>query len=103
MRRERLHLLVRWTLITASLSVLLFLAAGTTQVASIRRYLMVFSALLLITMLAVDPRLAKEPPSGSPFDVNEQVEGVSDVALDRPIGKLDVALQHTAREAADCL
>jgi protein-S-isoprenylcysteine O-methyltransferase Ste14 len=60
MKRESLPLLVRWALITTSHSVLLFLAAGTTQVTSIRRYLMVFSALLLITMLAVDPRLAKE-------------------------------------------
>jgi hypothetical protein len=59
-RRERLHLLARWALITASLSALLFLAAGTTHITSIRRYLLVFSALLLATMLAVDPRLAKE-------------------------------------------
>ena len=60
MRRERLHLLARWALITASLSALLFLAAGTTHITSIRRYLLVFSALLLTTMLAVDPQLAKE-------------------------------------------
>jgi len=59
-RRERLHLLARWALITASLSALLFLAAGTTHITSIRRYLLVFSALLLATMLAVDPQLAKE-------------------------------------------
>jgi protein-S-isoprenylcysteine O-methyltransferase Ste14 len=38
----------------------LFLAAGTTHITSIRRYLLVFSALLLATMLAVDPQLAKE-------------------------------------------
>ena len=60
MRRERLHLLARWALITASLSALLFLAAGTTHITSIRLYLLVFSALLLATMLAVDPQLAKE-------------------------------------------
>jgi protein-S-isoprenylcysteine O-methyltransferase Ste14 len=59
-KRERLHLIARWALITASLSALLFLAAGTTHVTSIRRYLLVFSALLLGTMLTVDPRLAKE-------------------------------------------
>lgn len=60
MKRELLHVIARWALITASLSVLLFLAAGTTHVPSIRRYLVVFSALLLATMLAVDPQLAKE-------------------------------------------
>ena len=60
MTRERLHLLARWALITASLSALLFLAAGTTHITSIRRYLLVFSAQLLATMLAVDPQLAKE-------------------------------------------
>ena len=60
MKGERLHLLARWALITTSLSALLFLAAGTTHVTSIRRYLLVFSALLLATMLAVDPQLAKE-------------------------------------------
>ncbi len=60
MRREHLHLLARWALITASLSALLFLAAGTTHITSIRRYLLVFSALLVATMLAVDPHLAKE-------------------------------------------
>lgn len=60
MKPERLHLLARWALITASLSVLLFLVAGTTHVTSIRRYLAVSSALLLVTMLAIDPHLAKE-------------------------------------------
>ena len=60
MKRERLQLLARWALITASLSALLLLASGTTHIPSIRRYLVVFSALLLVTMLAVDPHLAKE-------------------------------------------
>jgi protein-S-isoprenylcysteine O-methyltransferase Ste14 len=53
-------LLARWAAITASISALLFLAAGTTHVVSIRCYLGVYSALLLVTMLAVDPRLAGE-------------------------------------------
>jgi protein-S-isoprenylcysteine O-methyltransferase Ste14 len=60
MKRDSMRLLARWALITASLSALLFLAAGTTHVTSIHRYLVVFSALLLVTMLAVDPQLAKE-------------------------------------------
>src|SRR5712692_1862496 len=55
-----LRLLARWALITASLSALLFLTAGTTQVLSIRRYLATFSSLLLVTMLSVHPRLAQE-------------------------------------------
>ena len=60
MKRQPVRLLIRWTAITASLSVLLFLAAGSTHVGSIRRYLVVNSALLMVTMLAVDPRLAEE-------------------------------------------
>ncbi len=60
MKRQSLSLLARWALITTSLSVLLFLAAGTTHLASLRRYLATFSTLLLVTMLAVDPRLAQE-------------------------------------------
>jgi protein-S-isoprenylcysteine O-methyltransferase Ste14 len=59
-QREHLHLLARWAVITALLSALLFLAAGTTHVTSIRRYLLVFSALLLVTMVAVDPCLTDE-------------------------------------------
>lgn len=60
MKREYPNLLGRWALITVSLSALLFFAAGTTHVTSIRCYLLVSSTLLLITMLAVDPQLAKE-------------------------------------------
>ena len=60
MKRDPLRLLARWALITALLSALLFLAAGTAHALSIRRYLIVFSSLLLITMFAVDPQLAKE-------------------------------------------
>jgi protein-S-isoprenylcysteine O-methyltransferase Ste14 len=60
MKRGHLRLLIRWVLITASLSATLFLAAGTTHIASIRYYLATFSALLLVTMFSVDPRLAQE-------------------------------------------
>jgi protein-S-isoprenylcysteine O-methyltransferase Ste14 len=60
MKRDSLRLIARWALISGLLSALLFSAAGTTHVPSIRRYLVVFSALLLVTMLAVDPQLAKE-------------------------------------------
>ena len=60
MKPGHLRLLVRWVLITASLSATLFLAAGTTHIASIRYYLATFSALLLVSMFSVDPRLAQE-------------------------------------------
>jgi len=60
MKRQPLRLLPRWALITASLSGLLFLAAGTSHIASLRAYLALFSAWLLVTMLAVDPQLARE-------------------------------------------
>lgn len=70
MMREHLHLLVRWALITVSLSALLFLASGTTHVTSIRRYLAVSSVLLLATMFSVDSRLAHERahPRGTSTD-----------------------------------
>jgi protein-S-isoprenylcysteine O-methyltransferase Ste14 len=60
MKRQPFRLLLRWGLITTSLSALLFLVAGTSRITSLRAYLEVFSAWLLVTMLAVDPRLARE-------------------------------------------
>ena len=60
MKRQPFRLLLRWGLITTSLSGLLFLAAGTSQIASLQAYLALFSAWLLVTMLAVDPQLARE-------------------------------------------
>ncbi len=60
MKRQPFRLLLRWGLITTSLSGLLFVAAGTSHIASLRAYLALFSAWLLVTMLAVDPRLARE-------------------------------------------
>ncbi len=60
MRTRILGLLARWALITASIAALLFLSAGTVRIASIRNYLVAFSFLLLVTMLAVDPSLAQE-------------------------------------------
>lgn len=50
----------RWAAISGALSMLLFIAAGTTHLASLRAYLTAFSLLLLVTMLAVDPSLACE-------------------------------------------
>ena len=52
--------LSRWTAISAALSIILFVAAGTTRLSSLRAYLATFSLVLLVTMLAVDPQLACE-------------------------------------------
>jgi protein-S-isoprenylcysteine O-methyltransferase Ste14 len=55
-----LKLFVRWATLTFSISLALFLLAGTMQIPSLRNYLVTFSALLLATMLGIDPGLAKE-------------------------------------------
>lgn len=55
-----IRVLRRWTLILAMLAILLFAAAGTTRIASIRAYLVAYAGFLLIAMSAVDPRLARE-------------------------------------------
>jgi len=50
----------RWGITTTLLSTLLFSAAGSTKIPSLRAYLIAYSLVLLITMLAVDPQLARE-------------------------------------------
>jgi protein-S-isoprenylcysteine O-methyltransferase Ste14 len=55
-----LRMLGRWVILTFSLAVLLFLAAGTTQELMLWAYLSLFSVLLLTTMLVVNPDLAEE-------------------------------------------
>jgi protein-S-isoprenylcysteine O-methyltransferase Ste14 len=50
----------RWAAIPTALSVLLFLAAVTTRLPSLRAYPAAFSLVLTATMLTVDPRLARE-------------------------------------------
>ena len=54
------RILVRWAVLTILLAGGLFLAAGTTQIPMLRAYPAVFSALLLVTILAVSPELAQE-------------------------------------------
>ena len=54
------RLLTRWALTTTSIAALLLLSAETVRIPSIRNYLVAFSLLLLLTMLAVDPSLAQE-------------------------------------------
>ena len=55
-----IRVLRRWALIWTMLAVLLFAAAGTTHIASIRAYLVAYASFLLIAMSSVDPRLARE-------------------------------------------
>lgn len=50
----------RWAAISTTFSALLFLAAGTTRLTSLRVYLATFSLALLVTMLTVDTELARE-------------------------------------------
>ena len=61
-----IRVLRRWALILAMLAVLLFSAAGTTRIASIRAYLVAYAGFLLVAMSAVDPRLARERTSPGP-------------------------------------
>jgi len=56
-----LRALVRWAVLTWLLSAILFIAAGSTEIPSLRDYVAVLSALLLFTMVAVDP---SSPGSG---------------------------------------
>jgi protein-S-isoprenylcysteine O-methyltransferase Ste14 len=58
--RYFVEMFARWAIVTLFISLLLFGAAGTTGVSSIRRYAVTFSALLIVTMLSVDPGLAQE-------------------------------------------
>ena len=53
-------LFARWAILTLSISTLLFVAAGTTRLPSLRNFLVTFSAFLLATMLGIDPGLATE-------------------------------------------
>ncbi|HKW19576.1 MAG TPA: isoprenylcysteine carboxylmethyltransferase family protein [Terriglobales bacterium] len=50
----------RWAMMTTLLSLLMFSAAGTTKITSLRAYLITYSLMLLLTMLGVNPQLARE-------------------------------------------
>jgi protein-S-isoprenylcysteine O-methyltransferase Ste14 len=65
-----LYTLIRWAVLTSLLSAVLFMAAGSTEIPSLRDYVAVLSALLLFTMVAVDPELARERarPAGRDID-----------------------------------
>jgi protein-S-isoprenylcysteine O-methyltransferase Ste14 len=65
-----LRALVRWAALTLSLAAVLFIASGSAKIPSLSDYVAVFSALLLFTMLAIDPELARERahPAGTDID-----------------------------------
>src|SRR5579863_1851583 len=62
--------LVRWAVLSSLLAAMLFITAGSTAIPSLRDYVAVLSALLLFTMVAVDPELARERahPAGRDID-----------------------------------
>ena len=61
-----LRALLRWAVLTSLLAALLFIAAGSTAIPSLRDYVAVLSALLLFTMVAVDPELARQVETSIP-------------------------------------
>ena len=65
-----LRALLRWAVLTSLLAAVLFIAAGSTAISSLRDYVAELSALLLFTMVAVDPELARERarPAGTDID-----------------------------------
>lgn len=71
--RHVFRTLGRWAAISAVLSAILFVTAGTTRLSSLRAYLAAFSLVLLVTMLAVDPELGRErtrsDPDSGPSDL----------------------------------
>jgi hypothetical protein len=65
-----LRAVARWAVLSSLLAAMLFITAGSTAIPSLRDYVRVFSALLLFTMVAVDPELARERalPAGTDID-----------------------------------
>jgi protein-S-isoprenylcysteine O-methyltransferase Ste14 len=55
-----LRVTAHWAVLRAALGALLFVAAGRTDIRSLRTYLLTFSGLLLATMLAARPDLVEE-------------------------------------------
>jgi protein-S-isoprenylcysteine O-methyltransferase Ste14 len=93
------NVLVRWAILTVSLTTMLFLAAGTTQVPPLRTYLAAFSALLLVTMLAVDPKLAEERvnPGGGAIDSGMRFAASCLFLLTPTTAAFDVGRLHSSK------
>jgi hypothetical protein len=87
-RNHIFYSLIRWTVLSVALAGTLFFAAGTTHIPMLRAYLVGFSVILFVSMLAVDPGLAHErthPQAGGqdglltptfPFVNSQEVPGV---------------------------
>ena len=90
--------LVRWAILTVSLSTLLFLAAGTTQVLALWTYMAAMSTLLLVTMLAVDPKLAEERvhPGMGTIDPGIRIAASCLFLLTLTTAAVDVGRLHTS-------
>jgi protein-S-isoprenylcysteine O-methyltransferase Ste14 len=90
--------LVRWAILTVSLSTLLFLAAGTTQVPALWTYMAAMSTLLLVTMLAVDPKLAEERvhPGMGAIDPGMRIAASCLFLLTQTTAAVDVGRLHTS-------
>ena len=65
-----LRTLLRWGVLTSLLSAMLFIAAGSTQIPALRDYVAALSALLLFTMIAIDPELARERAHAAGVDID---------------------------------
>ena len=72
-----LEIIARWATISAALSIILFIAAGSARLTSLRAYLATFSLALLVTMLAVDPQLAHERAHPGPDSASSQLRFAS--------------------------
>src|SRR5579862_5716958 len=88
--------LVRWVAITSILAAPLFVAAGSTKIPSVRHYVAVFSALLLFTMVAVDPQLARERahPAGRGIDPGSRTASGFLFLVTAMFAALDVGRLH---------
>src|SRR5579871_3916249 len=75
--RYVLNKLARWATISAVLSAILFVAAGTSKMTSLRAYLAAFSLVLLATMLTVDPQLARERAHPGPASNRSHLRVIS--------------------------
>jgi len=57
-----------------------------------------------VRIVAIDfEDFGDEPPSRSSFDVDDDVEGIGDVCLDRSVRQFNSTLEHTTRESRESL
>ena len=87
-----IRVLRRWALILAMLAILLFSAAGTTRIVSIRAYLVAYAGFLLVAMYGVDPRLARERTSPGPDAVAPHLRFMSGLFFLLTVGTAALAV-----------